>query len=146
MSMRALRVQGGMISRVAGVLLTLVGSHSGFGGSAVNARFYENCGIAVDPDGNLLIAMMEDNRVALVDAAGSVINIGGTGEGPGGSAGLGDGVPATLERINTPEDVAVAGRHGLRVRPRNHTIQSCGASHSGRLLAVERVQPSGIRP
>ena len=106
--MRVLRVQGGTLTNTAGVLLTLVGSHSGFGGPASNARFYENCGIAVDPDGNVIVAMMEDNRVALVDAGGSVIVIGGTGEGPSGSAGLGDGNPATLERVNTPEDVAVA--------------------------------------
>jgi sugar lactone lactonase YvrE len=106
--MRVVRVQGGTLTKTAGVLLTLVGSHSGFGGPAANARFYENCGIAVDPDGNVIVAMMEDNRVALVDAGGSVIVIGGTGEGPSGSAGLGDGNPATLERVNTPEDVAVA--------------------------------------
>jgi sugar lactone lactonase YvrE len=106
--MRVMRLTGGTLTRVAGVPLGLVGSHSGFGGPAVNARFYENCGIAVDPDGNVLIAMMEDNRVALVDSLGSVITIGGTGEGPGGGAGLGDGGPAVLERINTPEDVAVA--------------------------------------
>jgi sugar lactone lactonase YvrE len=122
--MRVMRVHQGMISRVAGVLLTLVGSHSGFGGPAVDARFYENCGIAVDPDGNVLIAMMEDNRVALVDAAGSVINIAGTGEGPGGAPGLGDGVPATLERVNTPEDVAVAPDGTVYVSDLgNHTIR-----------------------
>ena len=107
--MRALRLRSGMLEHVAGVLLmSPIGSHSGFGGPALNARFYENCGISGDPDGNVIIAMMEDNRVALVDTGGSVITIGGTGEGPGGAAGLGDDQPATLERINTPEDVAVA--------------------------------------
>jgi hypothetical protein len=37
-----------------------------------------------------------------------VINIGGTGEGPGGAVGQPDGDPATLVRLNTPEDVAIA--------------------------------------
>ena len=62
----------------------------------------------MDPDGNVLLAIMEDNRVALIDSLGSVITIGGTGEDLGGSPGLGDGAPATLDRIITPEDVAVA--------------------------------------
>jgi sugar lactone lactonase YvrE len=106
--MRVLRVSGGTLTRTAGVLLSLVGSHSGFGGPAASARFYENCGVAVDPDGNVIVGMMEDNRIALVDAGGSVIAIAGTGEGPGGAPGLGDGAPAILDRIQTPEDVAVA--------------------------------------
>ena len=123
-AMRVLKVQGGMLTRVAGVPLTLIGSHSGFGGPAVNARFYENCGIAVDPDGNVLVAMMEDNRVALIDAGGSVINIAGTGEGPGGSVGLGDGQIAVHEPVNTPEDVAVAPDGTVYVSDLgNHTIR-----------------------
>lgn len=106
--MRVLRVKDGMLTRTAGEPVTLIGSHSGFGGPAVRARFYENCGIATDPDGNVLIAMMEDNRIALVDSLGSVINVAGTGEGPGGTPGLGDGALGIFERVQTPEDVAVA--------------------------------------
>ena len=105
---RVLRVQGGTLTRIAGVFTSPASSHSGYGGPASNARFYENCGVAVDPDGNVLLAIMEDNRVALLDSLGSVINIGGTGEGPGGAVGQPDGSPATLVRLNTPEDVAIA--------------------------------------
>jgi len=108
---RVLRIDGsGQLTRVAGFFTGLVASHSGYGGPAVLARFYENCGVAQDPDGNTIISPMEDNRVALVDTLGSVITIAGTGEGAGTCCPgpIGDGLPATLAHVDTPEDVAVA--------------------------------------
>ena len=109
---RVLRLDGaGNITRVAGEPLGPVGNHAGYGGPAPKARFYENCGAAGDPDGNVVIAPMEDNRIALVDSLGSVIAIAGTGEGASGPTvgnPAGDGGQGALAVVGTPEDVAVA--------------------------------------
>jgi serine/threonine-protein kinase len=100
----------GNVSRVAGEPISPVGHHAGYGGPAATARFYQNCGAAGDPDGNVLISPMEDNRIALVDTLGSVIAIAGTGEGAVGptvGAPAGDGGPGMLAVVGLPEDVAV---------------------------------------
>ena len=103
---RVVRIAGGLLTRVAGMPpLSPVGGHSGYGGPAARARFYQNCGVAEDADGNVLIAPMENNRVALVDTLGSVIGIAGTGEASFGTSG--DGGPAMFATIGLPEDIVV---------------------------------------
>ncbi len=96
----------GTVKHVAGLPIGAVGIHSGYGGPAIRARFYENCGVDGDADGNVLIGPMTDNRIALVDKLGSVIAIAGTGNG--GSGGAGDGGPGLLAEAACPEDLAVA--------------------------------------
>jgi DNA-binding beta-propeller fold protein YncE len=109
---RVLRLDGaGNVTRVAGEPIGPLGHHAGYGGPAARARFYQNCGAASDPDGNVFIAPMEDNRIALVDTLGSVIAIAGTGEGAVGTTvgnPAGDGGPGMLAVVGLPEDVAVA--------------------------------------
>lgn len=103
---RILRISGGILTRVAGTPpLSPIGGHSGYSGPAARARFYQNCGVAEDADGNVVIAPMENNRVALVDSLGSVIAIAGTGEQSFGTAG--DGGPAMFATIGLPEDIVV---------------------------------------
>jgi sugar lactone lactonase YvrE len=104
---RVLRVAGGMLTRVAGRPISAIGAHSGYGGPAANARFYQNCGVGLDPDGNVVIAPMTDNRVALVDRLGSVITIAGTGRGSSSGSPSGDGGLALLAQAGCPEDVDV---------------------------------------
>jgi hypothetical protein len=65
--------------------------------------------------------MMEDNR-SLVDSLGSIITVAGTGEGPGGSAGRGDG-SSRSSSVNTPEDVAVAPDGTMYVSDLARTIR-----------------------
>lgn len=100
-------VPGGGATVIAG---TGVKGSTGDGGLATAAAIVMPDGIDVDAAGNVYFTEsgvlgvlcggpnIGSERVRMID----------TNEGPGGSAGLGDGVPATLERINTPEDVAVA--------------------------------------
>jgi hypothetical protein len=105
---RVLRLDStGNLVKVAGLFRGPIGSHSGYGGPARQARFYENCGVSEDPDGNVIIGPMTDNRVALVDRLGSVIGIAGTGEGADGGT-AGDGGLAIFAQAGCPEDVAVA--------------------------------------
>ena len=106
---RVLRVGAGLLTRVTGLPSGARGAHSGYGGPAARARYYENCGVGADPDGNVIVAPMENNRVALVDSLGSVIGIAGTGEYSSGSAG--DGGPGLLANVGLPED-AVVGPDG----------------------------------
>src|SRR6185295_5072477 len=71
-----------VITRIAAKSgLTPLGSHSGDGGLARRGRYYQNCGVTEDPDGNVLFGPMEDNRIQLLDRSGNVIAIAGTGEG-----------------------------------------------------------------
>jgi hypothetical protein len=102
---RVLRIAGGLLTRVTGRPLSPQAAFSGWGGPALNARFYQNCGVAEDADGNIVVAPMENNRIALVDTLGSVINIAGTGEASNGASG--DGGPALLGTIGLPEDIVV---------------------------------------
>src|SRR5262249_7207759 len=80
---RALRIDaGGTLRLVAGRPgQGAVAYHAGYRGPASQASFYQNCGLAQDADGNVVIGPMEDNRIALADTLGSVITIGGTGDG-----------------------------------------------------------------
>jgi hypothetical protein len=64
-------------------------------------------GVAVDAAGNVVVAPMEDNRIALVDTLGSVIAIAGTGRGAGFGTLAGAGRPALRGEAGCPEDVAV---------------------------------------
>ena len=102
---RVVRIGGGLLTRVTGRPIGVQGAHSGYGGPAARARWYQNCGVAEDADGNIVVAPMENNRVALVDTLGSVIGIAGTGQGSSGTAG--DGGPGLFADIGLPEDIAV---------------------------------------
>jgi hypothetical protein len=105
---RALRIDAsGTLRLLAGAQIGPIGVHSGYGGPAARAEFYQNCGIADDPDGNVVIAPMEDNRIALVDTLGSVIAIAGTGDGSTYGMPSGDGGPALAGQAGCPEDVDV---------------------------------------
>jgi hypothetical protein len=55
----------------------------------------------------VIIGPMEDNRIALADALGSVIAIAGTGQGATSGTPAGDGLPALLAQAGCPEDTAV---------------------------------------
>lgn len=106
-AMRVLRIDaGGILAHVAGRRVRdFVGAHSGYGGPALQARFYHTCGLGGDADGNVVVGAMEDNRIALVDRLGSVIGIAGTGERSSSEDPSGDGGPAVLARGLCCEEV-----------------------------------------
>jgi hypothetical protein len=85
----------GRVSRFAGT--GRYGS-SGDGGPAIGARLYEPSGVASMPDGSVLIADFENDRVRRVD---------------------GNGVITTAARVREPEDVAARPDGGFYVSFRN---------------------------
>ena len=91
----------GVISTVAG---TGVAGFSGDGGPATAAEFRSPTGVAVAPDGSVLIADTTNRRVRRVAPDGVISTVAGTGANGSG----GDGGPATAAPIAAPSGVAVA--------------------------------------
>lgn len=99
----------GLITTIAG---NGEGGFSGDGGPAASARLGAARGVAVDADGNVLIADSSNNRVRQVDArTGIITTIAGTGEEGFG----GDGGPATSAKLWNPVGVAIDGTGGILV-------------------------------
>jgi sugar lactone lactonase YvrE len=91
----------------AGVISTVAGDGtSGFGGDggpATSAQFYYPEGVAVDSAGNLFISDSSNNRIRMVNPAGIISTVAGSGSGGYG----GDNIPATSGTLNGPIGVAV---------------------------------------
>ena len=98
------------------------GGFSGDGGPATQAQMFSPYGIAVDRNGNLLIADYGNNRVRVVAAttgmfygqamtAGDIYTV--AGEGFGGFSG--DGGPADKAKLNLPRGVAVDSNGNLLI-------------------------------
>jgi hypothetical protein len=114
----------------AGDVYTVAGNgtlgFSGDGGPATSAELDGPAGVAVDAAGNLLFADAENNRVRVVAvetgifygqamAAGDIYTVAG-----GGTAGLGDGGPATSAALNLPQGVAVDAAGNLVIGDFEH--------------------------
>lgn len=103
---------GGRLTRLAGRPGSLIGSYSGDGGPAIDARFHGIEAVAVDQDGNALLGDFRNGQVRLVDRLGSVISILGRDDGLGRFLPLVDGAPASQVWGGCPGgvDVAADGR------------------------------------
>jgi sugar lactone lactonase YvrE len=99
---RIRKVDGGVITTVAGNGAVGFGGFSGDNGAATSAQLYYPGGVAVDSAGSLYIADGANNRIRKV-ANGVITTLAGTGT-PGYS---GDGGPATSAQLNAPSGVAV---------------------------------------
>jgi sugar lactone lactonase YvrE len=90
----------GVINRFAG---TSVPGFSGDGSAATSAMLNEPVAIAVDRAGNLYIADSGNNRIRKVTVTGTISTVAGNG-----TAGYsGDGGPATLASLKSPQGVTV---------------------------------------
>jgi uncharacterized protein (TIGR03437 family) len=88
---------GGTITTVAG------GGTGGDAGPATAASLNGPGGVAVDAGGNLYIADTDNNRIRKVTPGGTITTLAGNGQ----QGYSGDGGPATLASLKTPEGVAV---------------------------------------
>jgi len=92
-----------------GIITTVAGkSSSGFsgdGGSATNASLFSPKGVAMDSEGNLIIADMDNQRVREVDVYGNISTLAGNGL----ANYSGDGGAATNASLLSPYAVAVDG-------------------------------------
>lgn len=86
-----------------------VGSR-GDGGLATRAQLWFAAGVAVDEEGNIVIADSFNNRVRRVDAGnGKIETIAGTGQ----QGFSGDGDLATEAQLNSPSGVAIDGKGNI---------------------------------
>jgi serine/threonine-protein kinase len=99
----------------------------GDGGPATSATLSYTVGMAFGPDGSLYIADARANRVRRIDAAGMITTVAGTG--PAGSTG--DGGPATIAELSSPDDLVVEADGSLII-----------AESDGN--RVRRVDPAGV--
>lgn len=107
----------GAFSVVAG---TGEGSFGGDGGPAAKARLFAPHDVAVDAEGNLLIADTFNHRIRRVDRKG-VIN---TVAGNGSPARTGDGGPATKASLNNPQGIALDAAGNLFIADTyNHVVR-----------------------
>jgi hypothetical protein len=90
-----------------GIISTCAGNgtsgFSGDGGPATSAQVNNPCAICTDSIGNLYIADYGNNRLRKVTTDGIISTIAGNG-GPGSG---GDGNPATIAALGTPDGVAI---------------------------------------
>ena len=123
--------------RADGTITTIAGTgrfgFSGDGGPATSAELRPRCGandpagLAVDAAGDVFIADTGNHRVRMVNPAGVITTVAGTG----GSAFGGDGGPATAAQLYSPTGLATsrgtlyiadAGNHRVRAVAPNGTI------------------------
>ena len=97
-----------MITTVAGN-----GSYgfSGDNGQATSASLVSPSGIAFAPDGSLLIADRDNNRIRRVDSSGIITTVAGTG----GVGYNGDGIPAAQATLNSPSEIATDATGNLYI-------------------------------
>ncbi|MGH8994282.1 MAG: NHL repeat-containing protein [Acidimicrobiia bacterium] len=122
----------GTIASVAGAT---VGSKqygfSGDGGPASEAQLYHPRAVAFDRAGNAYVADTLNQRIRMIDAAGTITTVAGDGtEGFGG-----DGGPATAAALSQPHGVAVDAVGNLYIADSaNHRIRR--VDKEGRITTV----------
>jgi PKD repeat protein len=106
----------GIINTVAG---NETATYSGDGGPATAAGLNNPCGLALDNSGNLYIADFGNNRIRIVNTAGIITTIAGTG-----IAGFnGDDIQATSAEINNPNAVAIDANGNLYIADWDNRIR-----------------------
>lgn len=116
----------GIITTVAGDG-NAIGGFAGDGGLATMAKLNGPQAVAVDASGNIYIADMLNNRIRMVNAAGIITTVAGTG----GNSYTGDGGPATYAQLNLPMDI--------KLDPNGNILIADGANH-----CVRKINTSGI--
>ena len=108
----------------SGALIRIAGTgrvgYSGDGGPALNAQLQTPAGIAVDTSGNVYVADLDANAVRRISPDGSISTYAGNG-----TAGYsGDGGPATVAQLQTPDGLALDAAGNLYIADRNnHAIR-----------------------
>jgi DNA-binding beta-propeller fold protein YncE len=115
----------GTLHRVAG---TGKVGFTGDGGPAIDATFNGPKGIALGPDGNLVVADTENHAIRRIDrSSGTIATI--AGGGPQNAGGAGDGGPAAQAKLNRP--------HGICVGPDGAIYVGDTLNHRVRRITVQ---------
>jgi uncharacterized protein (TIGR03437 family) len=118
-----------------GIITTFAGKgtagYSGDGGAAVDAELNHPSAIAVDADGNLLIADTGNNVIRKITANGAISTLAGTGNtGPAA-----DGQLATAAPLNAPAGILVSGNGIYIADSGNHSVRLIDAQGNIRRVA-----------
>jgi sugar lactone lactonase YvrE len=128
----------GVISTVAG---TGVGGFSGDGGPATSAPLDRPTGLALDGNGNLLIADRGNHRIRMVAAGTGVIT---TVAGLGAAGFSGDDGPAGAALLNGPAGLAVDAAGNLFIADQgNHRVRRI-ESETGTVTTVAGLGAAGF--
>jgi sugar lactone lactonase YvrE len=114
----------GEVTRIAG---TGRQGFSGDGGPAVDAELGWTYDLDVDAFGNIYLSDFDNHRIRMIDSAGIITTIAGTGR-PGWS---GDGGPATEARLEAPTGIFVDALGNVYVAQSQSDV-------------IRRIDPSGI--
>ena len=114
---------------LSGIVDTIAGTGSwgykGDGGMATEAEFGSPAGVAVDAAGNVYVTDQTNHVVRKIDASGIVTTIAGTGN----RGHWGDGGPARLAELDSPEGVAVDAAGNVFVADTlNHRVRKIDAA------------------
>lgn len=125
---RVRQIANGTISTVAGDGMP---SYAGDGLPAISASLDGPNGLAFDTSGNLYIADTHGDRVRRVDVSGVITTFAGNGIGTGYG---GEGDPATLTPLNSPQGVAADLAGNVDVSDTNHNrviqVDAAGNIHT----------------
>jgi sugar lactone lactonase YvrE len=107
-----------------GIITTVAGdgnwNYGGDGGPAVQAKFWNPSGVAVDSLGSFYIADTDNQRIRKVDINGIITTVAGNGN----DGYAGDNSLATQAQLNFPGDVVVDGSGNLYIADTdNHRIR-----------------------
>jgi|GEM_PF-961717 len=122
---RVRRMSAGTITTVAG---NGTAGFSGDGAAATAAQLNFPHGLALHPDGSLLIADSTNNRIRLVILGGNISTFAGTGA----VGATGDGGPATAAQLSVPIGLAFDSSTNLFLADRdNHKIRRVAPAPTG---------------
>jgi hypothetical protein len=126
----------------AGTITTVAGNGTqgsgGDGGPATGAELARPFGVAATADGGFLIADTFNSRVRRVSPAGTITTVAG-----GGTAGLGDGGPATNAELFNPIAVAVTADGGFLIADTDNNLVR-RVSPAGTITTVAGASPGGF--
>eukprot|EP00613_Pedinella_sp_CCMP2098_P022885 CAMPEP_0171685226 /NCGR_PEP_ID=MMETSP0991-20121206/2137_1 /TAXON_ID=483369 /ORGANISM="non described non described, Strain CCMP2098" /LENGTH=542 /DNA_ID=CAMNT_0012272863 /DNA_START=179 /DNA_END=1807 /DNA_ORIENTATION=- len=108
---------GGKVSTVAGN-----GVHGCTDGPGASASFCEPSGLAVDGDGNIVVADCGNHRIRMISSDGNVTTIAGSG-----SAGFANGAGTAAATFRSPIDADIDGDGNIIVADFNNCIRKIAA-------------------
>ncbi|MBS1796125.1 MAG: carboxypeptidase regulatory-like domain-containing protein [Acidobacteria bacterium] len=128
----------------SGIISTVAGDGTEFcdptaacgdGGPAVAAQLSNPVGLAVAPDGSVLVADTNRHRIRRIGTDGLITTIAGTGDTCEATAACGDGGPAAAASLNQPNYIHLAPDGSLYIADRgSHRVRKLGTN--GRLTTV----------
>ncbi|HQR33553.1 MAG TPA: BACON domain-containing carbohydrate-binding protein [Blastocatellia bacterium] len=128
----------GIITTIAG---TGTAGFSGDNGPATSAQLNGPLGVALDRNGNLLIADAGNNRIRRINASTGVIS---TVAGTGDTGFNGDGGAATAARISAPENVFVDKDNNIFIADFGNNRIRKVAANGGTISTVAGTGTSGF--